>query len=91
MQAVDRCFRAGQTRKVFAYKLITKGTVEEKVLELQERKKARGKNLITAENGIFKNLRKDEILDLFGGDIPKKGTRKWLAISNFFPTNRKRI
>ena len=76
MQAVDRCFRMRQTRKVFAYKLITKGTVEEKVLELQERKKARVENLITVENGIFKNLKKDEILDLFGDDIPEKGAKK---------------
>ena len=76
MQAVDRCFRMGQTRKVFAYKLITKGTIEKKVLELQERKKAIVENLFTAENSIFNNLKKDELLDLFGDDIPEKGAKK---------------
>jgi len=38
-QAVDRAHRMGQTRPVMAYRLITSGTIEEKVLELQERKK----------------------------------------------------
>jgi len=38
-QAVDRAHRMGQTRPVMAYRLITEGTIEEKVLELQERKK----------------------------------------------------
>ncbi len=65
MQAVDRCCRIGQTKKVFAYKLITKGTVEEKVLELQEKKKQLVENLITTEKGIFRDLQKEEILGLF--------------------------
>ncbi|MCK5736843.1 MAG: DEAD/DEAH box helicase [Spirochaetaceae bacterium] len=38
-QAVDRAHRMGQTRPVMAYRLITAGTIEEKVLELQEKKK----------------------------------------------------
>jgi SNF2 family DNA or RNA helicase len=39
-QATDRAYRIGQKRTVYSMKLITKGTVEEKVLELQKRKKA---------------------------------------------------
>ena len=38
-QAIDRVYRIGQKNKVFSYKLITKGTIEEKILKLQEIKK----------------------------------------------------
>ena len=38
-QAIDRAHRIGQTRQVFAYRLIARGTVEEKVLELQQNKR----------------------------------------------------
>ncbi len=37
-QAIDRAHRIGQKRPVFAYRLVTRGTVEEKVLELQQEK-----------------------------------------------------
>ncbi len=39
-QAIDRAYRIGQTRPVFAYRMIARDTVEEKVLEMQNRKKA---------------------------------------------------
>ncbi|MDQ6955794.1 MAG: C-terminal helicase domain-containing protein [Mariprofundaceae bacterium] len=38
-QATDRAHRIGQDKSVFVYKLITEGTVEEKILELQDRKR----------------------------------------------------
>ena len=65
MQATDRAHRIGQDKKVFAYKLITKDSVEEKILKLQEQKKALVKNLITTEGGIFKSLGKEDIIGLF--------------------------
>jgi superfamily II DNA or RNA helicase len=65
MQAVDRCCRIGQTRKVLAYRLITKGTVEEKMLALQERKRKLVEDVVAAESGVFKNLKKEDILSLF--------------------------
>jgi SNF2 family DNA or RNA helicase len=37
-QATDRAHRIGQTRQVFVYKLLTEGSIEEKILALQERK-----------------------------------------------------
>ena len=38
-QATDRAYRIGQDKPVFVYKMITAGTVEEKILEMQEKKR----------------------------------------------------
>jgi len=65
MQATDRAHRIGQDKKVFAYKLITKDSVEEKILKLQEQKKSLVKNLITTEGSFFKSLGKEDIISLF--------------------------
>ena len=65
MQATDRAHRIGQDKRVFAYKLITKDSVEEKILKLQEQKKSLVKNLITTEGGVFKSLSKKDIISLF--------------------------
>lgn len=65
VQATDRTHRIGQTRHVFAYKLITKGTVEEKILELQERKRRLVQELITTESSFFKNLTREDVRVLF--------------------------
>ncbi|MCD4691530.1 MAG: DEAD/DEAH box helicase, partial [Calditrichales bacterium] len=65
MQATDRAYRIGQTRKVFAYKLISKDSVEEKIIKLQDRKRELVKSLISTEESFFKALTKNDILDLF--------------------------
>jgi len=65
MQAIDRAHRIGQTKKVFAYKLISKDTVEEKILQLQLQKKELVNQLIATEAGFYKSLTKNDILDLF--------------------------
>lgn len=66
MQAIDRAHRIGQTKKVFTYRLITKDTVEEKVLELQAHKKDLVKGVIGAEDGdIVKSLSKKDLEYLF--------------------------
>jgi hypothetical protein len=52
-QATDRSHRIGQTRAVFAYRLIARGTIEEKVLALQESKRALADALIAADEGAL--------------------------------------
>jgi non-specific serine/threonine protein kinase len=65
MQASDRAHRIGQDRPVFVYKIITRDTVEEKILQLQEKKRALVKNIISNEVSFFKSLTKDDVKMLF--------------------------
>lgn len=60
-QAVDRAHRIGQVRQVFAYRLITKNTVEEKVLQLQETKRDLASAIISADNRSIRNLRREDL------------------------------
>jgi SNF2 family DNA or RNA helicase len=60
-QAVDRAHRIGQTRQVFAYRLIARGTVEEKVLELQKTKRDLAAAIIGADNSLIRNLHSDDL------------------------------
>ena len=64
-QATDRTHRIGQTRQVFSYKLITRDTVEEKILSLQEKKKALVSSIISTEQGFLKSLTREDIEELF--------------------------
>ncbi len=65
-QATDRSHRLGQDKTVFTYKLIAKGTIEEKMLALQNRKKALFENIISDESMSFKFLNEDDIDYLIG-------------------------
>ena len=60
-QAIDRAHRIGQTRHVFAYRLIARDTVEEKVLELQQTKRDLADAIITADNSMMRNLTRDDL------------------------------
>ncbi len=65
-QAIDRCYRIGQDKKVFAYRMICRDTVEEKILKLQERKKKVAGDIVQTDEAIMKNLTIDDIKDLLG-------------------------
>jgi len=60
-QAVDRTHRIGQTRPVFAYRIIAAGTVEEKVLRLQETKRTLADSIINADNGLIRNMKREDL------------------------------
>ncbi|HVX83989.1 MAG TPA: DEAD/DEAH box helicase [Phycisphaerae bacterium] len=60
-QAIDRAHRIGQTRHVFAYRLIAKGTVEEKVLQLQQTKRDLADAILSEDNALLSNLTVDDL------------------------------
>lgn len=63
-QAIDRTHRIGQNKNVFIYKFITKDTVEEKILALQNRKRKVAESLITTEESFVKSLTARDIEDI---------------------------
>lgn len=60
-QAIDRTHRIGQTRKVMAYRLIGKDTVEERVLELQASKRALAEAVLTADRTLLESLTREDL------------------------------
>jgi superfamily II DNA or RNA helicase len=60
-QAIDRAHRIGQSRPVFAYRLITKGTVEERVLELQKTKKDLADAILGGDNSLIRDLKREDL------------------------------
>ncbi len=60
-QAIDRTHRIGQTRPVFAYRLIARETVEEKVLELQESKRELADAILGADKSLIRNLTREDL------------------------------
>lgn len=59
-QAVDRMYRIGQKQSVFSYRLITRNTVEEKILKLQKRKKMLADELLTIDGSFLKEMTPDD-------------------------------
>ena len=64
-QAIDRTHRIGQTKNIFAYRMICNDTVEDKIIKLQEKKRALAKDLITDDEGFVKSLTKEDVEYLF--------------------------
>jgi len=60
-QAIDRSHRIGQTQRVFAYRLICRDTVEEKILELQQRKRDLADAILNADNRLIQNLTREDL------------------------------
>lgn len=64
-QAIDRTHRIGQTKNIFAYRMICTDTVEDKILKLQERKRSLAKDVIADDEGFVKTLTKEDVEYLF--------------------------
>lgn len=64
-QAIDRTHRIGQNNHVFAYKMICKNTIEERIIQLQQKKQWISDELIRAEEGFVKNLSEEDVSFLF--------------------------
>ena len=64
-QAIDRTHRIGQTKNIFAYRMICKDSIEDKILQLQDRKKALAKDIITDDSGFVKSLSREDVEYLF--------------------------
>jgi SNF2 family DNA or RNA helicase len=67
-QATDRAHRIGQTKVVTTYRLIAKGTIEEKILELADKKRELVGAVLAEDVGGAKKLTKGDLEDLFKGD-----------------------
>jgi SNF2 family DNA or RNA helicase len=60
-QAIDRAHRVGQTRPVFAYRLIARHTVEEKIAELQQQKRELADAILEQDGSLLENLTADDL------------------------------
>jgi superfamily II DNA or RNA helicase len=65
-QAIDRAHRIGQTRSVIATRLVAKGTVEEKILELQASKRALADAILGQDQGVLAGIGREELEMLLG-------------------------
>jgi SNF2 family DNA or RNA helicase len=65
-QAIDRSYRIGQKKNVIAVRLICPGTIEEKIMDLQESKKDLADDLIKTDVSILKSLTKKDLFTLIG-------------------------
>ena len=63
-QAIDRAHRLGQQRPVFAYRLVAQETVEEKIIELQQKKRRLADAIITGERGALAALTAEDLESL---------------------------
>jgi len=64
-QATDRAYRIGQKNRVLVYKLITRHSIEEKIVELQKKKQALADNVVGVSDALEQMLNMDDINDLF--------------------------
>jgi superfamily II DNA or RNA helicase len=64
-QATDRAYRIGQDKPVFVYKFITQGTVEEKILSLQNQKRALSDGILGEDTAMVSGLKTEDLTSLF--------------------------
>ncbi|MFC2073956.1 SNF2-related protein [Campylobacterota bacterium] len=64
-QATDRAYRIGQDKPVFVYKLIVENSVEEKIVQMQESKKALAEAIYEGKEQGFSKMDEKDLLELF--------------------------
>lgn len=64
-QAIDRTHRIGQDKNIFAYRMICKDTIEDKIIQLQEKKRILAKDLISDDSSFVKSLTREDVEYLF--------------------------
>ena len=62
---IIRTHRIGQTKNIFAYRMICRDTIEDKILQLQDRKRLLAKDLITDDEGFVKSVSREDVEYLF--------------------------
>ena len=65
LQAMDRAHRIGQTRVVNVYRIVTRGTLEEKIMNLQAFKLHVASSVVNQQNAALSTMKTEELLDLF--------------------------
>jgi SNF2 family DNA or RNA helicase len=60
-QAIDRAHRIGQSRQVFAYRIVAKDTVEEKILALQQSKRQLADAIVAADDSLLRRLSREDL------------------------------
>lgn len=65
LQAADRAHRIGQTRRVSVYHIVLKDSVEEKIMDLQQKKIAMSDTIVNTDNSTMYSMGTDKLLDIF--------------------------
>merc|ERR1719481_1966638 len=76
LQAMDRAHRIGQKKVVNVYRMITRATIEEKIMSLQQFKIHTARTVISAENSTLESMQTDQVLDLFSLTAQQSGGRR---------------
>lgn len=76
LQAMDRAHRMGQKRTVNVYRLITRGTLEDKIMGIQRFKTHIANTIVNRENSSLQSMNTDQLVNLFRIDVDKEESGK---------------